>query len=82
MKKHIFTKGLFSLCVFLACGWVSVKGQDVPVKEASLLYEAGAVNAEGSMWIPKTQELYWIDIEKGIFNILNPVNKHNRAYPL
>lgn len=82
MKKHIFTKGLFSLCVILACGWVSVKGQDVSVKEASLLYEAGAVNAEGSMWIPKSQELYWIDIEKGIFNILNPVNKHNRAYPL
>jgi len=45
---------------------------------AVLEYRTNAELGEGALWNYKTQELYWIDIEKKLLCLYNPVNKKNR----
>jgi sugar lactone lactonase YvrE len=46
--------------------------------EAELLHPAGASLGEGAVWIAETQELYWVDIERGELHALDPVRRRNR----
>jgi len=46
---------------------------------AELEYKIDAALGEGALWNYKTQELYWVDIEKQILNIYNPKSKTNKS---
>lgn len=48
---------------------------------ARLLIDAKALLGEGAIWNYKTNELYWIDIEKGILYIYDPVSRQTMQYP-
>ncbi len=47
--------------------------------KAELLLDAKASLGEGALWNSKTNELYWVDIEKGILHIFNPQNQVNKS---
>ncbi len=47
--------------------------------KAEIEYEIASDLGEGALWNYKTQELYWIDIEKKLLHIYNPKTKENKA---
>ena len=50
--------------------------------KADLLLDSKSLLGEGALWNKETQELYWIDIEKGVFYSYNPKNKQNKSIEL
>jgi sugar lactone lactonase YvrE len=48
--------------------------------EAELVLDAKAMLGEGSIWHPKENKLYWIDIEGKILHIYDPVSKEDKEY--
>ncbi len=50
--------------------------------KADLLLDSKSLLGEGALWNKETQELYWIDIENGLFHSYNPKNKENKSIEL
>lgn len=46
---------------------------------AELILDSQSQLGEGALWQYKTGELYWIDIEAGLFHIFNPKSGENRT---
>lgn len=55
---------------------------DVPVVKAKLLLDAKVVLAEGSLWQPKEQKLYWVNIVGKTFHIYDPKTDTDTKYPV
>jgi sugar lactone lactonase YvrE len=53
-----------------------------PSTEVTLAFESHDVLGEGAIWNEATQELYWIDIEKGILHILQPEKNYHQSFSL
>ena len=49
---------------------------------AELLLDAKAMLGEGSIWHPKENKLYWIDIEGKSLHIYDPDTKEDKQFPL
>ena len=50
--------------------------------EVSLACKSHDSLGEGAIWNYKTQQLYWIDIEKGIFHTLHPESNTHHSFSL
>lgn len=50
--------------------------------KVDLLLDSKSLLGEGALWNKETQELYWIDIENGIFHCYHPKNKQNKSIEL
>ena len=50
--------------------------------QAELLLDAKAILGEGSIWHPKENKLYWIDIEGKSLHIYDPVTKQDKSFPV
>lgn len=50
--------------------------------DAELVLDAKAMLGEGSIWHPKENKLYWLDIEGKILHIYDPVTKQDRELPV
>lgn len=55
------------------------KKSSISSMKAELLLDAKASLGEGALWNSKTNELYWVDIEKGILHIYNPQSQENKS---
>jgi len=49
---------------------------------AELVLDAKTILGEGSIWHPKENKLYWIDIEGKSLHIYDPVTKEDKLFPL
>ena len=49
---------------------------------AELVLDAKTILGEGSIWHPKENKLYWIDIEGKSLHIYDPVTKEDKQFPL
>lgn len=77
----MYQKLILFLSTIVIC--ISCKSKENKVKtngnlKAELEYKIASDLGEGSIWNYKTQELYWIDIEKKTLNIYSPDKKANR----
>ncbi len=52
------------------------------ILKASVLINTKARLGEGALWNHKTQEFYWVDIEKKELHIYNPTEDKDRTYAL
>src|SRR5882757_10990981 len=50
--------------------------------DAELVLDAKTLLGEGSIWHPKENKLYWIDIEGKSLHIYDPVTKEDKQFPL
>ena len=50
--------------------------------QAELVLDAKAMPGEGSIWQPKENKLYWIDIEGKALHIYDPATKEDKQFPL
>ena len=77
MKRYILISIVFTMS---AVSFKTVK----PVEDlkAELVLDAKAMLGEGSIWHPKENKLYWIDIEGKVLHIYDPVTKIDRQLPL
>ena len=50
--------------------------------DATLVLDAKTMLGEGSIWQPKENRLYWIDIEGKTFHIYDPVAKEDKIFPV
>ncbi len=66
----------FSIFLFLliSCNSKSMKNQ-----KAELLLDAKSSLGEGAIWQYERQQLYWVDIEKGLLNIYSPADHSNKV---
>lgn len=71
-------KFLISLSVIITTMLISYKpAEDL---NAELVLDAKAKLGEGSIWHPKENKLYWIDIEGKALHIYDPVTKENKTF--
>lgn len=49
--------------------------------QAHPILHAQATLGEGSLWNPATQQLYWVDIERGELHFFDPATGHDRHLP-
>ncbi len=49
---------------------------------AEILINSRAILGEGAFWNHKTRELFWIDIENGMFYIYQPANGNTIQFPM
>jgi len=66
--------------VFLAAFRFSGKAPDD--LQAELVLDAKTMLGEGSIWHPKENKLYWIDIEGKAMHIYDPVSNEDKLFPL
>jgi sugar lactone lactonase YvrE len=50
--------------------------------EAELVLDTKSMLGEGSIWHPKEQVLYWIDIEGKLLHIYDPATKEDKTFPV
>ncbi len=50
--------------------------------QSKILLNTQAILGEGSIWHPKEQLLYWVDIDKGILYTYNPAGGEEKKYEL
>jgi len=59
---------------------------DIKIKvdtlQATLMYKIDALLGEGALWNYKTQELYWIDIDRQQFHIYDTTRETNRSFEM
>jgi sugar lactone lactonase YvrE len=84
---------VISLCLFCGCQDAKKRSETTnsdttmqekitPMIKATLLLDAKSALGEGALWNKKTQELYWIDIEKEILHIYTPASQQDRVIKL
>ena len=52
-----------------------------PALHAESILPAQAALGEGALWNPKTQQLYWVDIEGRALHVFDPSTGNDRHYP-
>ena len=52
------------------------------IYKAELLIDAKATLGEGSIWHPRENKLYWIDIDLQTLHTYDPITKDEKSYPL
>lgn len=50
--------------------------------EAELVLDTKSMLGEGSIWHPKENKLYWVDIEGKILHVYDPVSKQDKEFPV
>ncbi len=71
-----------AIAILISCNSKEKKTKVVETNkslEAEIEYKIASDLGEGALWNYKTQELYWIDIEKKLLNIYNPETKENKT---
>jgi sugar lactone lactonase YvrE len=68
----------------VSLAFLSFSGNRSPLEDidAELLLDAKAMLGEGSIWHPKENKLYWVDIENKILHIYDPVSKVDKELPV
>src|SRR5690242_1564910 len=75
-NKPLLAVGLF-ICLIILNGFKP--SEDL---HAELVLDAKAMLGEGSIWHPKENKLYWIDIEGKSLHIYDPVNNQDKQLSL
>ncbi|MCS6968297.1 MAG: SMP-30/gluconolactonase/LRE family protein [Cytophagales bacterium] len=57
-------------------------GMNCPTIEAQPILAAGALLGEGAFWHHQRQQLWWIDIEKGLLHLFTPASNSWQTYSM
>lgn len=86
MKIRFWWNGLVLLLFVPTLGNIKWQGNGYEKKytdlNAELVLDAKTLLGEGSIWQPKENKLYWIDIEGKAFHIYDPESKLDKQFPL
>lgn len=82
--KYLFHLSLIFILTTTSCKQKQTKNDIIKdetnsQKTATLEYKINSKLGEGALWNYKTQEFYWVDIERKTLNIYNPKTKTNKV---
>jgi sugar lactone lactonase YvrE len=75
------TKILIAMAIVISSAFLPVSAPSEDL-QAELVLDAKAMLGEGSIWHPKENKLYWIDIEGKALHIYDPVSKEDKQFPV
>jgi len=71
-----------TLLLALACTGHNKSHNPPPADSLKVVLNIKADLGEGAIWNPIDNRLWWVDIEKGILHIFNPVDGTDKEYPM
>jgi sugar lactone lactonase YvrE len=77
--KHLL---YLSFLLALACNGHKQSQNTPPSDSLRVVFDIKAQLGEGAIWNPRDNRLWWVDIEKGILHVFNPVDGKDIEYPM